>query len=49
MVPPGNPLAALLGENIAQDNGSLREIGGMHPALYSWREQLPATIVRMLA
>lgn len=21
----------------------------MHPALYSWREQLPATIVRMLA
>ena len=49
MVPPGNPLAALLGENKAQDNGSLREIKGVHPALYSWRAQLPATIVRVLA
>jgi hypothetical protein len=49
MVPPGNPMAALLGENKAQDNGSLREIKSMHPALYSWREQLPVTIVRVLA
>jgi len=49
MVPPGNPMAALLGENRAQDNGSLLEIKGMHPALYSWREQLPAAFVRVLA
>lgn len=42
-------MAALLGDNIAQDNGSLAETEGMHPALYCWREQLPAAIVRMLA
>jgi hypothetical protein len=42
-------MAALLGENIAQDNGSLAETEGMHSALYSWREQLTATVVRMLA
>jgi len=39
-------MAALLSENCCQDNGSLR---GIHLALYPWREQLPATPVRMLA
>ncbi|MEJ2374883.1 MAG: hypothetical protein P8Y71_05480 [Pseudolabrys sp.] len=45
-------MAALLGDKIAQDNGidwTLAETEGMHPALYCWREQLPAAIVRMLA
>jgi hypothetical protein len=42
-------MAALLSENGVQDNGSLQGQHGMHPALYSWREQLPATLVRMLA
>jgi hypothetical protein len=56
-------MAAVLGENRAQDNGckttaarqrdrdngSLLEPDGMHPALHSWRDDLPATFVRWLA
>jgi hypothetical protein len=40
-------MSALLGENGAQDNGNRKMT--VHPALYSWREQLPANFVRLLA
>jgi hypothetical protein len=40
-------MAALLSENAGHDNGSLGE--AMHPALHSWREELPAYLVRLLA
>jgi hypothetical protein len=45
----GNRIAALLGENCAQHNGVLPEEKRMHPALYSWREELPSSIVRFLS
>jgi len=41
-------MAALLSQTSAQDNGSLWE-ASLHPALHSWREQWPATTVRLLA
>lgn len=48
-----NRMAALLSENGFDDNGgsSARPLPekGMHPALHSWREELPATVVRLLA
>ena len=40
-------MPALLSENGAQDNGNRGK--AVHPALYSWREQLPAIFVRLLA
>jgi hypothetical protein len=40
-------MAALLSENAGHDNGSLGK--AMHPALHSWREELPAYLVRLLA
>jgi hypothetical protein len=42
-------MAALLSENSSDDNGGLVPTRPMHPALHSWREDLPATFVRMLA
>ena len=42
-------MAALLGEKCPQDNSSMLGTEGMHPALHSWREELPATFVHILA
>ena len=49
-------MAALLGENERHDNGGLGERKQeqpeetrMHPALHSWREELPAHFVRLMA
>ncbi|HEX3859543.1 MAG TPA: hypothetical protein VHV58_08065 [Pseudolabrys sp.] len=42
-------MAALLRENRAEDNGGLMEIEAVHPALHSWRDDIPTAFVRGLA
>ncbi|HZP71410.1 MAG TPA: hypothetical protein VFB29_15850 [Pseudolabrys sp.] len=42
-------MAALLSENSAQHNGNPVNDDYMHPALYSWRDELPSSFVRLLA
>jgi len=41
-------MAALLGENRLRHNGTFRRYR-MHPALHSWRDELPPRLVRFLA